>query len=138
MSLIADADVPAPVVTALKAVRYDIKTWDEIGLPLRPDAELMAALLERGHLVLMTRDTGIPSQAYAFEYAKNGLTLVVLRWKTQHPADWQQMVVRVLQDGATWERLAAVTPSVISASHSGSRARAWSEIPEGIAAKNRG
>lgn len=62
MTLVADADVPDPVLSALQAVRYDIVRHDELGIPVRPDEELMAGLLAVGR-VLVTRDVGIPSQA---------------------------------------------------------------------------
>ena len=82
--------------------------------------------------VLVTMDTGIPSQAYLFEYAQNGLTVVVLRWKKSTPKDWQEMAVSILRYGEDWEQIAAVTPSVISVNRRRSRARAWQDVPTSI------
>ncbi len=92
----------------------------------------MAGLLRLGG-VLVTLDTGIPSQAYLYEYAHHGLTVVVLRWKTQFPKDWQQMVTAILRDGEKWERTTAETPSIIGVTRSRSRVRPWSTIPPSIA-----
>ena len=128
MTLVADGDVPDPVIRALQAVQYDIVRPQELGVPLRPDTSLMAGLRPGEH-VLVTRDTGIPSQAYLFEFGQRGLTVVVLRWKRQLPKDWQKRVMAVLRDGESWERMAARAPSVISVNRRGSRPRGWSSLP---------
>ncbi len=80
MTLVADGDVQDQIVQALQAVKYDIVTYDQLGLPIRPDKLLMERILSLGG-VLVTRDTGIPSQAYLYQFAQYGLTVVVLRWK---------------------------------------------------------
>ena len=128
MTLVADGDVPDPVIKALQTVQYDIIRPQDLGVPLRPDKSLMAGLRPSEH-VLVTRDTGIPSQAYLFEFGQRGLTIVVLRWKRQLPKDWQEMVLAVLRDGETWERVAARAPSVISVNRQRSRYRNWSSLP---------
>ena len=38
--IVADADVPFPVIRALKVLQYPIATFDEIGAPVRPDKAL--------------------------------------------------------------------------------------------------
>jgi hypothetical protein len=128
---VADADLPEPVVKALQILQYGILRYSEIGAPVRPDSELMYAVLKHGG-VLVTRDTGIPSQTYLFEYAQNGLTVVVLRWKESTPRDWQEMAGAILRDGERWEQIAVEIPSVISVSRSRSRARAWQDVPTSI------
>jgi hypothetical protein len=127
VTLVADADVPIPVIQALKAVRYNIIRYSEIGLPT-PDRALMEALLNVGG-ILVTRDTGIPSQAYLYEYGLHGLTVVVLRWKQHRAKDWQEMVEAILRYGESWEAIAKEQPSLISVSRSGSRARPWHTLP---------
>jgi hypothetical protein len=59
VTLVADADIPEPVIRSLQIVKYDIVRYSEIGLPSRPDRALMEALLQSGDM-LLTRDTGIP------------------------------------------------------------------------------
>ena len=132
MTLVADADVPDPIIRALQELRYDIVRAGDLGLANRPDRDLMAAILQTGG-VLLTLDKGIPSQAYLYEYAHHGLTVVVLRWKTQFPRDWQEMAYAILRDGHKWLQMAAEAPSIISVSRSGSRVRPWSSIPPSIA-----
>ena len=82
--------------------------------------------------VLVTRDTGIPSQAYAAQYAHNGLTIVLLRWKTSTMKDFQQMAEAILRDGEKWIHIAETTPSIISVNRHQSRPRAWAEVPDSI------
>lgn len=128
--LIADGDVPDPVITSLQAVQFPIVRYKELALPVRPDKQLMAKILS-AQGIMLTMDKGIPSQAYLFEYAQNGLTVVVLRWKKSRPIDFQQMVLAILRDGESWGN--TTQPSVISVSQHGSRPRAWSTIPSTIA-----
>jgi hypothetical protein len=116
-----------PIVAALRAVKFDI-----VRVPARSDRNLMAVSLER-HSVLITRDVGIPSQAYAFQYAQNGLTVVLLRWKESNPKAWQQIVASILTHAEEWERMAAQAPSIISVSQRGYRSRTWQTIPSSIA-----
>ncbi len=97
MTLVADANVPDPIIRALQAIGFDIKRLSELGSPAMPDREAMKAAVDVGG-ILLTADMGIPSQAYLFEYAKAGLTVVLLRWKTSTPEDWQQIVETVLRD----------------------------------------
>ena len=129
--LVADADVPYPVIRALKILRYPIVTYNEIGAPVRPDTALMAHIL--GHVrespILLTKDTGIPSQAYVGQYAQGGLTVVLLRWKTLTYPDFQKMTELILRDGEKWVEIASHTPSIISVNRHGSRPRAWSQVP---------
>ena len=127
--LVADADVPGPVVDALKVLRYPIATYEDIGAPARPDTALLDHCLRTGHRVLVTRDTGIPSQAYVARYPQRGLTVALLRWKTSTFQDFQKMAEMILRDGEKWEETAAREPSVISVSRHGSRSRPWVEIP---------
>ena len=132
MTLIAYSDPPRPLIGALKILKYDIATLEELAIPVRPDSELMAGLLRTPHRVLVTMDTGIPSQAYLYRYAQAGLTVVLLRWKTRTPRDLQEMAVAILTHGSAWEALAAREPGIISVSRSGWRHRAWSRIPATI------
>lgn len=128
MTLVADADIQDPVIQALQAVKYDIVRYSEVGLPIRPDRALMEALLQSGG-ILLTGDTGIPSQAYLHEYGIHGLTVVLLRWKQQRAKDWQEMVEAILRYGESWERTAREMPSLISVSRNGSRERPWHTLP---------
>ena len=132
--LVADADVPSPVIRALQTLRYPIVTYDEIGAPVRPDTALMAHVLDyvQESPVLVTKDTGIPSQAYVGRYAQAGLTVVLLRWKTSTYLDFQKMAELILRDGQKWIEIASRTPSVISVSRHGSRPRAWSRVPSSL------
>ena len=129
--LVADADVPGPVIDALKVLQYPIATYDDIGAPIRPDTELMAYALRHSR-VLVTMDKGIPSQAYTAQFPARGLTVVLLRWKTSTYKDFQEMVGMILRYGEKWEQIASHTPSIISVSRSGSRDRAWGDVPESI------
>lgn len=127
MTLIADSDVDDPVIRALQEVRYDIKRLRDIGAPVRPDRAVMDAVLNVGN-VFVTKDAGIPSQAYYYQFAQNGLTVVLLRWKCPAPRCWQEMVETILMDGKNWEETALRAPHVISVSHRKSRARPWTTI----------
>ena len=81
--LIADADVPGPVIAALKTLKYPIATYQDIGAPVRPDTALIEHMLRHGHgRVLVPHDRGIPAQAYIDQFHQRGLTVVLLRWKT--------------------------------------------------------
>jgi len=93
VTLIADADVPAQVLSALRVLSFDIATLEELGIPVRPDRDLMAVLMQTDHRVLLTMDTGIRSQAYLYRYAQAGLTVVLLRWKGRGPKDLQEMAI---------------------------------------------
>lgn len=129
MTLIADANVPDPVIQALLAVKFDVKRIKDIA-KTRPDRAVMQACLDvQG--VLVTLDQGIPSQAYLYEFAKNGLTVVLMRWKKSTHRDWQEMVEVTLKDARKWEEAASKEPVIISVSYKrGSRIRPWSTIPE--------
>ena len=132
--LIADADVPGPVISALKILQYPIATFQEIGAPVRPDSALIEHMLSYSdYRVLVTHDHGIPGQAYIDQFHQRGLTVVLLRWKTSGPRDFQEMALRILQDGEKWEAIAAQSPSVISANRRNSRVRPWKDLPESIA-----
>ena len=131
--LVADADVPSQVVDALKILKYPIATYQDIGAPVRPDSALIEHMLSHSdYRVLVTRDTGIPGQAYIDQFHRRGLTVVLLRWKTSTPRDFQEMAVRILLDGEKWEQTAADTPSVISANRRGSRIRQWRDLPDSM------
>lgn len=138
MTLVADADVPDQVIRSLQAVKYPILRLIELGLPLRPDRDVMGGLVSSGNRVLVTRDCGIPSQAYLFQYAARGITVVVLRWKKSDARAFQQMVRAVLTHGEEWERAAAERPCVISVNNRSSRARPWATIPPSIGDPARG
>lgn len=129
--LVADADVPFPVIQALKTLQYPIATFDEIDAPVRPDKALMEHVLLHSR-VLITRDMGIPSQAYVAQYPAQGLSVVLLRWKTSTPKDFQEMAMMILRHGHEWETLAMHTPSIISVNRNRSRPRAWSDVPDEI------
>ena len=129
--LVADADIPFPVIRALKILQYPIATFDDIGAPVRPDKALMEHVLQHSR-VLITRDTGIPSQAYVAQYPAQGLSVVLLRWKTSTPKDFQEMAMMILRHGEEWEQRASHTPSIISVNRNGSRYRAWSDVPDDI------
>ena len=129
--LIADADVPYPVIQALKILRYPISAFDEIGAPARPDKALMEHVL-RYSRVFVTCDTGIPSQAYVAQFPQQGLSVVLLRCKTSTPKDFQEMAMMILRHGEEWEELASHTPSIISVNRNRSRHRAWSDVPDEI------
>ena len=129
--LVADADVPYPVIQALKILQYPIATFDDIGAPVRPDKALMGHVLQHSQ-VLITRDTGIPSQAYVAQFPAQGLSVVLLRWKTSTPKDFQEMAMMILRHGEEWEERASHTPSIISVNRNRSRPRAWSDVPDEI------
>ncbi len=129
--LVSDADVPMPVISALKILRYPIVTYNDIEAPVRPDKALMEHVLLHSR-VLVTRDTGIPSQAYVAQYPSQGLTVALLRWKTSTYKDFQEMALAILRYGEKWEEIASHTPSIISVNRNRSRERAWSEIPADI------
>ena len=79
--------------------------------------------------ILVTLDKGMPSQAYAFEYASKGLSVVLLRWKSNKQEAWQQITEIILRDHKLWFEIAQKETSVISVSYKGgSRSRSWSDI----------
>ena len=126
--------MPGPVISALKILQYPIVTFRDIGAPVRPDTALIEHMLSYSdYRVLVTQDRGIPGQAYIDQFHRRGLTVVLLRWKTSTPRDFQEMALRILQDGEKWEEIAAHSPSVISANSRNSRVRPWRDLPESIA-----
>ena len=132
MSFVADNDIPDPVVRSLQAVEFGIKRIRDISPEaITKDREVMRTALNTGD-ILITCDAGVPSQAYFYELATNGLTVVVLRWKERRPKDFQEMVLAILKDSNSWMEIAARAPSVISVNRRGSRARSWEDIPEDI------
>ncbi len=46
LMLVADADLPEPVMKALRAVRYPIARYSDLGLPVRPAGALTQKMLE--------------------------------------------------------------------------------------------
>ena len=130
--LVADADVPFPVIRALKILQYPpIATFDDISAPVRPDKALMEHVLLHSR-VLITCDTGIPSQAYVAQYPAQGLSVGLLRWKSLTPKSFQEMTMMILRHGEEWEERASHTPSIISVNRNRSRPRAWSDVPDEI------
>lgn len=129
MTLILDQCVYEPIIRALEAVQYDCVRLSLVtGSGQSPNEAVMQASLDR-QAVLVPLDTGIPSQAYVDEFAAKGLTVVLLRWKTATPKDWQQILETILRHGAEWERIAASNPSVVSVRYRQMRPRPWSSIP---------
>jgi len=127
LKLIADHCVYEPIVLALSNLKFPLISIKEIQSEI-PDYTVMQACLDNDG-VLITLDTGMPSQAYAFEYAKNGLTVVLLRWKSGNHEAWQQITEVILRDHKLWFEIAQEETSVISVSYKGgSRPRAWAEI----------
>lgn len=127
MTLVADENIPYPIIHALQDVRYDVVRAADAGAR-GPDAAVMEATLRRGHL-LMTMDVGLPSQAYVDRFAARGLSVVLLRWKTSTARDWQQILETILRDGEKWHRHAAERPCVISVRYFRSRVRPWDTLP---------
>ena len=128
--LVADADVPGPVLNGLRAVEFPIVSFREIGAPVRPDSALIEHMLSNSDCrVLVTLDKGIPSQRYVAQFSEQGLTVVLLRWKTSTTRDFEEMVSRILYDGYKWEQAAAESPHVISANRYRSRYRRVGDIP---------
>ena len=128
--LVADADVPGPVLQKLRAIDFPIVSFREIGAPVRPDSALIEHMLSSSdHRVLVTLDKGIPSQRYVAQFCERGLTVVLLRWKTSTTRDFEEMVSRILSDGDRWEQAAAEFPHVISANRHRSRYRQVGDIP---------
>lgn len=128
--LVADADVPGPVLSGLRAVEFPIVSFREIGAPVRPDSALIEHMLATSnHRVLVTLDKGIPSQRYVAQFSERGLTVVLLRWKTSTTRDFGEMVNRIRSDGDRWEQAAAECPHVISANRYASRYRRVEDIP---------
>ena len=132
MILVADADVRDPIVQALQAIRFPAYRLNELSIPIRPDAAMMQGVLEAGGL-LLTFDTGIPSQAYLHQFGQAGLTVAVVRLVPDGPVAWQKATEIILRDWHTWQQVAARAPSVISVTWSGSRSRAWEDLPSTMA-----
>ena len=127
MKLIADHCIYDPIIQALSALRLPILRIQDIQSKM-PDYSVMQACLENDG-ILLTLDKGIPSQAYAFEYAKDGLTVVLLRWKSNSPRAWQQITEIILRDYEQWIEVAETETSVISVSYNrGSRPHSWADI----------
>ena len=136
MILVADADVRDPIVQSLQAVRFPIHRVTELNIPLRPDTAMMQGVLKADGL-LVTYDTGIPSQAYLYRFGQAGLTMVVVRLVPDGPAAWQKAVEVILRDWHAWQGIATETPSVISITWGGSRARTWEGLPHSMASPAR-
>ena len=132
MTLFADANVPEPIIVALEAVRFDIRRTSELLPSTGTDRDVMRAVLEANG-ILVTFDAGIPSQAYAYQFARRGLSVILLRWETSTPKDWQEIVVAILRGADDWRESAGNRPAVLSVSRGGTRIRPWSDIPVEIA-----
>jgi hypothetical protein len=132
VTFFADANVPEPIIAALDAVRFDIRRTSELRPSTSTDRDVMGAVLEAGG-ILVTFDAGIPSQAYAYQFAERGLSVVLLRWKTSTPKDWQEIVAAILRGADSWRESTSNEPAVLSVSKRGTRIRPWSEIPSQIA-----
>lgn len=134
MILVADADVRDPIVQALQAISFPISRLSELHIPVRPDTAVMQGVLDAGGL-LLTFDTGIPSQAYLHQFGRAGLTVAVVRLDQEGPIAWQKATEIILRDWHAWQRVAARAPSVISVTWSGSRSRAWEDLPSTMASQ---
>ncbi|MFC2060634.1 DUF5615 family PIN-like protein [Chloroflexota bacterium] len=127
MKLIADHCIYDPVLQALSALKFPITSITDL-LTERVDYTVMQACLDNNGL-LLTLDKGMPSQAYAFEYASKGLSIVLLRWKSGNNEAWQQITEIILRDSRYWIEIAQQETSIISVSYKGgSRSKAWTEI----------
>ncbi len=127
MRLIADHCIYEPIVLALSNLKFPLISIKEIQSE-RPDYTVMQACLDNDG-ILLTLDKGMPSQAYAFEYASKGLTVVLLRWKSNKEEAWQQITEIILRDHKLWLEIAQEETSVISVRYKGgSRPRTWAEI----------
>lgn len=127
MILVADHCIYDPVVQALKKLKFPILSISELQDEIADYTVLQACLDNSG--LLITLDKGIPSQAYAFEYANKGLSVVLLRWKSSKQDAWQQITEVILRDYNNWIEIAEKDTSIISVSYrGGTRARAWSDI----------
>lgn len=127
MILVADHCIYDPIIQALKKLRFPILSITELQNDI-VDYSVMEACLESDG-ILVTMDKGIPSQAYAFEYASKGLSVVLLRWKSNKQDAWQQITEIILRDGNQWIQIAERETSIISVNYKGgTRARAWAEI----------
>lgn len=128
MIFVADDCIFDPIVKSLQILKFDIRRRWDFGIPSDDPPILEACLID--HNILITFDLGMPPQAYYYEFGQNGLTVIQLRWKTNKPKDWQQIVEVILRDSDTWKETAVNEPSVISVSYKGgSRSRAWKDIP---------
>jgi len=125
--LIADHCVYEPIIQALKKLQFPILSIYDIQ-DGRADYTVMQACLDNNG-ILITLDRGIPSQAYAFEYASKGLSVVLLRWKSSKQDAWQEMTEVILRESKHWIETAERETSIISVSYKGgSRPHAWSDI----------
>ena len=128
MILIADADLWDPVIRSLQAVRFPIARLSELGIPLRPDSTVMQGVLDHNGM-LITRDVGVPSQAYLYQFGAKGITVVVVRLKPENPTAWQRTVEVVLRHWDGWQQTAATGPSLITVNWNAVRARQWATLP---------
>jgi predicted nuclease of predicted toxin-antitoxin system len=95
---IADHCILNPVVQSLLAVKFDIKRIRDCTKSTDDESVMKVCLAEKA--VLITLDQGMAFQAHYYQFAKNGLTIVLLRWKHQTYKDWQQMVQIILRDAS--------------------------------------
>lgn len=127
MKLIADHCIYDPILRALSSLKFPIVSITQLQSET-PDFTVIQACLDNDG-VLLTLDKGMPPQAYAFQYAANGLSVVLLRWKSSAAEAWQQITEVILRDYKQWIEIAQRETSVISVSYrGGSRPRSWEEI----------
>jgi hypothetical protein len=125
---IADHCILDPVVQSLLAVKFDIKRIKDC-TEKTDDISVMRVCIDR-KAILITLDRGMSSQAYYYQFSKNGLSIILLRWKHQTYLDWQQMVQVILRDHNLWGKAVKIDPSMISVSFTrGTRVRPWSKVP---------
>jgi len=125
---VADDCIYDPIVRALQIIRFEVKRRTDIGTR-SPDPPILEACLH-DHNILITFDMGIPPQAYLYDFGQNGLTIVLLRWKTSTYKDWQQIVEIILRDSSKWKESAQKEAGIISVNYKkGSRIRLWKDIP---------
>ncbi len=124
---ISDHCIDYPVIQSLLAVKFDIKRIEDCTQKTDDRSVMEVCLAEKA--ILITLDKGMSSQAYFYQFGRNGLTLVLLRWRHQTYKDWQQMVQIILRDAHLWEKASNPEPSMISVSYKrGTRVRPWSHI----------
>ncbi len=116
--LIANSDIPRPVIDALRTFNCPIVTSAEIGAVNLSGTDVLDHAFRHcsGLVVLVTRSKGVPMQAYANKYHERGLTVALLRWKHFTRRDKADMTRIIHRDAPLWEDMAKHSPSVISIS----------------------
>ena len=73
---IADHCIFDPVVQSLLTVKFDIRRIGDCTKSTDDESVMKVCLAEKA--ILITLDQGMASQAYYYQFAKNGLTIVLL------------------------------------------------------------